>query len=495
MISRGLVGSLCVLLGGWIVAALPGSTPMLRHHLLVALREHEAGRMAALGVLMLGLGLLAHSWLQLRATTARAADESEGLALVRFATIVWAAPLVIAPPLFSRDGWSYAAQGALAASGVSPYQHGPWILEGPVHEAVDPRWWFTPTPYGPLPVWWGAEMAHQTGNPLMLAIGHRALALLGLTLLAWAMPRLARWCGADPAVATTLVIASPMMVANGVAGLHNDLLMIGLMAVALVVGVERHWAVGALLAGLAAAVKLPGGLVAIGIVLATVPVGASLGQRARRAFGVGVVALAVLYGLGAVSGLGHGWIDALGVPGTVNTLLTPAVVIGGILDWLSGVLRLGTEPAFFIAVMRKVGTALTILVLGWVALRWPTGDRRKAVAAVAVVVGALVLGSPVVQLWYFLWPIPFLAALPLPVRGRLALVAGSIVAGLIAPLDPSLHGAYVAIVLTVSMGLLVLGALWLLSRSAARASRAGHGQRGLEPADSGMEPEQLLHRR
>ncbi|UDY23943.1 polyprenol phosphomannose-dependent alpha 1,6 mannosyltransferase MptB [Nocardioides sp. Kera G14] len=492
MLTRGLLGSLCVLLGGWVVATLPDSTPMLRHHLLVSLRDHEAGRMAGLTVIMLGLGLLAHAWLRLRVVVG-GLDTADGLGLARFATVLWAAPLLIAPPLFSRDGWSYAAQGALVAAGISPYQHGPWILEGPVHEAVDPRWWFTPTPYGPLPVWWGAEMAHHTGNPLMLAIGHRVLALVGLVLLAWAMPRLARWTGVNPAVATVLVIASPMMIANGVGGLHNDLLMIGLMAAALVVGVERHWALGALLAGLAAAVKLPGGLVALGIVLATVPVAASLAQRARRAVEVGVVALGVLLGLGVVSGLGHGWIAALGVPGTVNTLLTPAVIVGGIADWTSGMLHLGTEPAFFIGVLRKLGTVATLAVLAWVALRWRTGDRRSAVTAVAVIVGALVLFSPVVQLWYFLWPLPFLAAVQMPARGRVALVIGMIVAGLIAPLDPSLHGAYVAIVLTVAMGLLVVGVLWLLNRSTLRAVFGSRRQHGLAPADPGVQAEQLLH--
>ncbi len=85
------------------------------------------------------------------------------------------------------------------------------------------------------------------------------MALVGLALLAWAVPRLARWCGANPALSSCLVLASPLMVANGVAGLHNDLLMVGLMAAALVVARDHGWAAGAVLGGLAAGVKLPGG--------------------------------------------------------------------------------------------------------------------------------------------------------------------------------------------------------------------------------------------
>ena len=47
---------------------------------------------------------------------------------------------MVAPPLFSRDGWSYAAQGELTRLGLSPYVWGPGILDGPIIEAVDPRW-------------------------------------------------------------------------------------------------------------------------------------------------------------------------------------------------------------------------------------------------------------------------------------------------------------------------------------------------------------------
>ena len=453
------------------MATLPESTPMLRHHVLVQLRSHEWTRMVALAVILVGLGLLSHSWLRLRSLVARARDEAESLALVRFATVLWAAPLIVAPPLFSRDGWSYAAQGALVAAGISPYQHGPWILEGPVHEAVDPLWWFTPTPYGPLPVWWGAEMAHHTGNPLMLAIGHRFLALVGLALLAWAVPKLARWTGVNPAVATVLVIASPAMMANGVGGLHNDLLMIGLMAAALVIGVERHWALGAVLGGLAAAVKLPGGLVCVGIVLATVPVGAALWRRGLRAAQIGAVAVAVLFGLGFVSGLGSGWLEALGVPGTVNTMLTPAVVIGDPIDGLVNLVGLHPGHDFFIDLLRKVGTGITAIVFCWVFVRWPSGDRAKAVAAVALIVSVLVICSPVVQLWYLLWPLPFLAVLPMPERPRVALIVGLVLSALIAPLDPSLHRAYQVIAMTLVLIALAVGAWWSLAWLSERRER------------------------
>jgi alpha-1,6-mannosyltransferase len=472
-----LIGSVLVLVGGLVVATLPPSTPLLRHDLLVAVRGAEAGRMTGLALVLLGLGLLAHAWLTLcREVSAVRADDpeeaTEALDLTRFAAIVWSAPLVLAPPLFSRDGWSYAAQGAMAAIGLSPYEHGPAVLGPyPILEAVDPMWRHTPTPYGPLPVWFGQAMAEHTFNPLMLAIGHRFLALVGLGLLAWAVPRLARWSGVNPAFATALVVASPLMLANGVGGLHNDLLMVGLMATALVVAAERGWVHGAVLGGLAAAVKVPGGAVCIGVALLTLAAHAPLKDRVRRLAGCAAVSVGVLLALGVVTGLGFGWVHALSVPGVVNTPLSLTTVVGGVLDFLAELVGLGTEPATFLGIMRTLGSAASLVVAVWVALRWRTGDRQSAVSAVATVVGVMVLLSTVVHLWYFLWPLPFLAALPLRRAALSGLVALSVVLGLVAPLDPSLHGAYLVIVFAVLVIAMLLTVLLLTPSARTQVER------------------------
>lgn len=140
-------------------------------------------------------------------------------------------------------------------------------------EAVDPRWMDTPTPYGPLPLAWGAVAATLTQDPWLLVIAHRGLGLLGLALLAYAVPRLASRARLDPAYASVLVLPSPLMLTHGVAGVHNDLVMVGLMSAALVVACEGAWFPAAALGGAAAAVKLPGGLVCVGIALVALPPG------------------------------------------------------------------------------------------------------------------------------------------------------------------------------------------------------------------------------
>ncbi|WP_293784183.1 polyprenol phosphomannose-dependent alpha 1,6 mannosyltransferase MptB [uncultured Aeromicrobium sp.] len=446
MLARGFLGSCLVLIGGLVVSPLPGSTPLLDFEPLVAVRTQMPGRMTGLIVVLAGLGLVATAWLSLCRSIAHGPGDDSGIRSARAACLVWSLPLLIAPPLFSRDGWSYAAQATMTHLGASPYQFGPNILSGPILEAVDPRWMATVTPYGPLPLMAGAAFAAVVTGPWQLVIAHRLLALIGLALLAWALPRFAVWAGTNPALGSAAVLASPLMLANGVGGLHNDLLMAGLMAAALVIAAERGWWYGAVLGGLAAAVKLPGGLVCIGVALMTLAAGAPWNERLRRLVGVAAVAVGTLVALGAAGGLGVGWIDALTVPGTVNTPLSVPTVLGGALDATVGRL-LQLPDATFLEAFRALGVLAALGFGTWVALQWPTGSRERALAATAAVAAVTVLLSPVVHLWYVLWVVPFAAALRLHRATTIIVYGVGVVGGLAAPLDSSLHGAYVAIIM------------------------------------------------
>ena len=376
---------------------------------LDALRASPASEPVALAVVLLGLVLLVLAWVELLHASHVVGD----LALVVRAAVAWIAPLVVAPPLFSLDGWAYAAQGALAAAGLSPYEHGPSALGGPLAASVDPRWQDTPAPYGPLPLMYGALLAHVTADPLLLALGHRLAAVAGLVLVAWALPRLGRLTGAFPAPAAAVTLASPLMLAVGVAGLHNDLLMIGLATAGLAVGVERHWVAGAALVGVAAGVKAPAVLVGLGVALLTLPPGAAALARLRRLAGVGLVVVATLVALGLLSGLGLGWIPALRVPGTGLTHASP--------------LRLVPTS------VRPVVQVLPLVAAAVAAFRTPAGDPVRGLRALAMVLLAGGLLFSALRLWYLLWPVPLLAVVPLPTWGRRLFVALLAVLGLLAP--------------------------------------------------------------
>ena len=48
-------------------------------------------------------------------------------------TMLWfAAPFLVTMPIFSRDVYSYLAQGTMTVLGVDAYQYGPAILGGPL---------------------------------------------------------------------------------------------------------------------------------------------------------------------------------------------------------------------------------------------------------------------------------------------------------------------------------------------------------------------------
>ncbi|MFZ5848302.1 MAG: polyprenol phosphomannose-dependent alpha 1,6 mannosyltransferase MptB [Actinomycetota bacterium] len=483
MILRGGLGYFLVLVGGLVVSVLPPSGPVAGLPLLEDLRASMPGRMLGLSVVVLGLGLGVAAWLELVRYVARRDRRTDAVArgLVHRATVWWTAPLLVAPAMFSRDGWSYAAQGELTRLGLSPYVWAPSVLEGPVVEAVDPRWMDTLTPYGPVPLVWGGLVAEVTGSPWLMVVGHRVLAVAGLLLLGYAVPRMAAWAGRDPVLASALVLPSPVMLAHGVAGLHNDLLMVGLMALAVVVAVEHGWTLGAVLVGLAAAVKLPGGLAGVGVALATLRVTAGRGRRVRRLTSVAAVSIGTLVAVGLVSGLGVGWVHALGVPGEVLTPLSLPTQTGRLVGLLLAPLETGLTTDSVVSAARTLGSLAALVFAGWVALRAPTGVPAAAVRALGLVMLVLVVLGPVVHHWYLLWCLPLLATCHLGSRAGAALLHASWLFGLVAPLDSSLRGA--GTVIALGVGLVAVVALVQLLVHRANGAVPGAGVRPEGRAD------------
>ena len=104
---------------------LPRDTWMDRMPLLWSVRDAPHHLAWGLALSAAGLALLTWAWWDLRGAVRR---EPAGLSRVRRAAAVWAAPLLLAPPLFSNDGWSYVATGVLTGQGRSPYAWTPAAL-------------------------------------------------------------------------------------------------------------------------------------------------------------------------------------------------------------------------------------------------------------------------------------------------------------------------------------------------------------------------------
>jgi len=86
--------------------------------------------------------------------------------------VALATPMIIAPPLFSRDVFSYAAQGEMTFGNISPYLYGPFTLGStPYVTPVDPLWGNTPRPTGVLPLPRRQDRLDLTAHELWTVVG------------------------------------------------------------------------------------------------------------------------------------------------------------------------------------------------------------------------------------------------------------------------------------------------------------------------------------
>jgi alpha-1,6-mannosyltransferase len=439
VLLRGAAGSTLLVLGGYAYVRLPRETWMDRVPLLWSVRAMPHHVACGLATSALGLALLTWAWWDLGR---RARTNPHGLALVRRATAVWVLPLLLAPPLFSGDGWSYVATGDLAGHGRSPYLWTPASLPVPLRSGVAPVWQFTPSPYGPLSLAWGGIFSRVTRDPWALLAWYRLAAVLALVLLAWAVPRVARRAGRDPVEASVLAVASPFTLAHGIGGLHNDLVTVGLAMAGLALTRPRRWLAGALLVGAAASVKAPGAVAAVGVVLLSLPSGASWLARLGRSTVVGAVVTAVVVATGWLTGLGLGWVQALAVPDHEQTVLSVSAVIG---RFVRGLLRRAGPGGVRVVhevhpelLSKRIGLVLLVVIALWVLLRSPLEPRRASAMTGVVLLAAVVL-SPVVHYWYFFWCVPLLACVPWRRATDAALVAGIATLGLTAVGDRALR--------------------------------------------------------
>ncbi|MFD0486840.1 polyprenol phosphomannose-dependent alpha 1,6 mannosyltransferase MptB [Saccharopolyspora spinosporotrichia] len=192
-IALGAIGSVLLLAGSFGAAGVLVHDPILGSGPLSAMR-YGHGKDLATAVVYLGFGLLVWAWVRLgRGVLARLVD-SRGVLL---ATAAWLAPMLAAPPLFTRDVYSYLGQGLLALHGIDPYAVGPSALTGPIPDNVHPTWQTTPAPYGPLFMGVAKGVILVAGDGMISSVIVMRLVLLcGLGMLIFALPGLVRHLGA-----------------------------------------------------------------------------------------------------------------------------------------------------------------------------------------------------------------------------------------------------------------------------------------------------------
>jgi hypothetical protein len=391
---------------------------------------------------LIGLAGLVAAWWQV-GVAVRAGHV--GLRWLLLTGALWALPLLVAPPLASRDVYAYACQGSLYAGGVDPYSVGvsaggcPWL------ESVSKLWRNTSTPYGPLAVALSGGAARLAGlatpgenAQLLLTVGLlRVLAVLGVLLMAWSTMRLARACGMDPASATWLGVLSPLVAVHVLSAAHHDGLLAGLVLAGLAFAAQPRTtpkfvvAAGAAL-GLATAVKVTA-VVALPFALLLM---VRHERPARNAMLAGIGATGAFVAASTATGLGLGWVHGLPSTGRVVQWTSVPSGVGMAAGYLVGHSAAGVA----VAVARLAGLALLVAVLAvlWLRAAANAGDTRAVVAHCGVAFAACALLAPVFFPWYAAAPLAVLAASVADQRTRRWLALTVVASGFL--ILPNGHG-------------------------------------------------------
>jgi hypothetical protein len=332
---------------------------------------------------------------------------------------------VLAPPLLSRDVFSYLAYARLDAEhGLNPYSFVPSDVP------MDPAFRFTGgnsviSAYGPLFTLLTYPLA-ALGVPAALwtfkvLVG---LASLGVFLLVWWT---ARVLGRDPLAPALAVGLNPHVLVNVVGGAHNDALVVFMTMLGVLLFVRGRLLAAPALATIAAALKGSAVLVVPFLIVGSPPgraAGRGAPERPRRDLrraatpllavastvaAIAIVASAVFGAaflkastlIGASQDATTGWSAPVKAAGILGAILP-----GGTADYTTGM-----RVAFLLSF-----AAVTI----WLVIRARRGADAITMAAWATL--AALLATAWIWPWYLLWLLP-LAALASDRRPLLAAIA------------------------------------------------------------------------
>lgn len=327
---------------------------------------------------------------------------------------VSAAVLGVLTPIGSADPGSYAAYGRLAAIGQDPYTTPPSTLTGAYAAAAEPPWRTTTSVYGPIATgeqWVAAKLAgdgpHAPGRAVFILGLINALAFIVAAALLYLLAE----GEAGRRRAALLFAANPLLLLEGVAGAHVDVLLTALVVGGLALlarrGIASSFGAGVpvsiaagVLGGAAAAVKASAALAGGGFAIAIACHRHSRGRlRALIALAVGAAAVLIP---GYLLAGGHAF-DQLGHASGFVSFADPWRIVTHPLESL-----LGKGPArALIRILAWIGFAVMALLLR----RGLPGRGHPARPALVLVLGWL-LTAPYVLPWYAVLPFALIAVLP-----------------------------------------------------------------------------------
>lgn len=441
-------------------------------------------------VVLVGVGLFVTAWVLMAPFVGIGTNRRISVSMLRRTFVAWTAPLLFTAPLFTQDIYSYLAQGSIVAQGLDPYSAGPVDLlssDNVLARSVPYIWSHSPSPYGPVALGLAAAVSWLTQDSIVWGVlAHRALSVLGLVAVGWALVKLARRCHVSVQAALWLGLLNPLTLLHLVGGIHNEAIMLGFVMVGLELGLRAvdwisilgysHRAAG-LLIGSGVCISCAG-LVKVTGFLALGFIGMALARGLRyRTWGhlraIATAALAqtailitTVAVVTVVTGIGLGWITGQGGAAKIRSWMSITTDIGIGAGALGMQLGLGDHTDSILVVTRGVG----VLVASGFLVRMLFATYRGAihpVGGLGVATLLLVVLFPVVHPWYVLWAIVPLAAWANRKLFRApAMVYCSLMSFFVLPRGLALQpGTVVSIYLTSLLCFLAaLGLLWLFLR-------------------------------
>jgi alpha-1,6-mannosyltransferase len=402
-IVEGFVGALMMFVGsigtGWIA----NGSPMIRQPVVIALRTEGWGVAISTVLLTVGAMVLMRSWLRLGQRLADWGKSS--LRSVVIAISAWSLPLLFCVPVFSRDVYAYTGQGRLVQEGQNPYEVGISTLSNWFSLGADPAWAENRTPYGPYFLWLARAVVGVTGaQPDISVLLFRLLAGAGVLLCVIYVPKLAELHGINGARALWVSVANPLFLISFIASAHNDALMVGLAVAGVYFAATRRYILGILLVTASIGIKPITVLLLPFIGVMWAGPSASWPRRFLIWGATAGISFATLALSGIPYNLGIGWTWAIMDPTPGYTGYSPSGFLGQQVEMLANALGLpgGTLATWLRAGMKYAAIGLVLLLMF-------RGDYSRAVRRMALAFTAVVMLSPIIQPWYILWFLPFLA--------------------------------------------------------------------------------------
>jgi alpha-1,6-mannosyltransferase len=377
----GCLGAALITLGGLGAGSTRLHDPVLESLQLSWLRFGH-GLVVSSVLLWGGVAAMLVAWLWLgRRVVDRTATKYTMLATTGF----WLTPLLLSVPVFSRDTYSYLAQGALLRDGFDPYIVGPIENPNSLLDDVSPIWTTTTAPYGPVFI--------LVAKFVTLVVG-------------------------DHVIEGTMLLRLCML---------PGLVMVGLMMAAIACALQDRpvWGVG--LIAIAVAVKATAGIALPFMVWMWMHrLNDKRGLGTVRAFGVATGASALIFVVvfavvSWLAGVGLGWLTALAGSVKIINWLTVPTATANLINAIGGLLL----PVNFYGVLevtRIIGIAVIAVSLPLLWWRFRHTDR-EALTGIALAMLVVVLFVPAALPWYYTWPLAVLSALAQS-RQAIAVIAG-----------------------------------------------------------------------